>query len=196
MGDDNRLRPGILTIGYGNREMDEFLQLLQDLDVRYLVDVRSVPQSQYRREFSRDSLRCVLAAHGIRYVYMGDCLGGRPSDQSCYVDGRVDYERCRATDAFQAGIARLRKAWTESHRVVLMCSESRPEHCHRAKLIGEELVTHHVPVLHVNQLGTLLSHSEVMGRLTGGQLGLFGPPTAALMSRKRHAQPTAEGSDE
>lgn len=182
----------ILTIGYGGRTLDEFLQLLCSHAVQYVVDVRSVPYSQHRPEFNRESLHTALADHGIKYLFMGDCLGGRPADSDCYIDGRVDYLRCRSKDWFQAGIKRLQAASAGSHQIVLMCSEGKPENCHRTKLIGEEVVAQRGRVLHIDEKGNSVEHSEVMARLSDPQMGLFEPPASVTMSRKRYDAPREE----
>jgi hypothetical protein len=41
-----------------------------------------------------------------------------------------------------------------------------------------------IPVLHIDENGDLLSQAEVIARLTGGQLNLFGGPD--FTSRKRY----------
>lgn len=184
---------GILTIGYGNRSLDDFVALLCSLGVEYLIDIRSVPHSQHRPEFSGGSLRETLRSSGIRYVFMGDCLGGRPDDPDCYVNGKVDYLRCRNRDWFRAGLKRLETAWASTQHVVLMCSEGKPEKCHRSKLIGEELTALRIPVLHVDESGALVPHPTVMDRLDDGQLTLFESPESATMSRKRYAPRRQDG---
>lgn len=178
----------ILTIGYGNRTIEDFLQLLARFQIEYLVDVRTSPQSTAWPDYAADSLRTRLDECGIRYVYMGDVLGGRPQDPTCYVNGRVDYLRCRRLDSFQAGIARLRKALQEKHRLALMCAEIRPEECHRAKLIGEELAAQDIAVRHIDETGELRDHAEVIARLDDGQPGLFEPDVGLTMSRKQYRQ--------
>jgi len=65
-----------------------------------------------------------------------------------------------------------------------MCSEGRPEQCHRSKMIGEALAAAGIPVRHIDEDGRVLTQQQVMDRLTGGQLDFFGGP--ALTSRKRH----------
>src|SRR5436305_1865216 len=90
----------IRTIGYGARSVDEFVSELAAGRAEYLVDVRSAPYSRFKPEFSRKSLAARLEREGVRYVFMGDTLGGRPDDPDCYdAEGRVDYERCRSLAA-------------------------------------------------------------------------------------------------
>jgi hypothetical protein len=84
----------MMTFGYGSRSQGEALALLARYGIHYVIDVRSVPWSRYRPEFSQDHLAASLRTHGVRYVFMGSELGGRPDDPSCYDgDGRVDAAR-------------------------------------------------------------------------------------------------------
>ncbi|MCP4167702.1 MAG: DUF488 domain-containing protein [Chloroflexi bacterium] len=174
----------IFTIGYGARSIDEFLAVLQANNIAYLLDVRSAPYSRYKPEFSRQQLENALRAHEIRYVFMGDALGGQPDDPDCYVDGKVAYERVKQKDFYRQGIARVQKAFEQEQRVVLMCSEGKPEICHRAKLIGESLIELNIPVRHIDEKNELQSQEAVINRITGGQLSLFGQQ--AFTSRKRY----------
>jgi uncharacterized protein (DUF488 family) len=177
----------IRTIGYGARTIDELLTALQAADTEFLVDVRSAPYSRFKPEFSKDPLAAALDRDGIRYVFMGDSLGGRPDDPGSYrEDGRVDYERRRLHPAFQDGIASLEAGSEAGHRVVLMCSEGTPQECHRTKLVAEELVRIGVPVLHIDERGVERSHQAVMESITNGQGALFGASGAAAKSRKKH----------
>ena len=60
----------IWTIGYGSRSIAEFIEVLQQYKIAYLIDVRSVPHSGYKPEFSKKPLANELEQHGIRYVYI------------------------------------------------------------------------------------------------------------------------------
>lgn len=180
----------IYTIGYGDRALDHFIAVLEANAIAYLLDVRSAPYSRFKPEFSKEALAAALALHGIRYVYVGDALGGRPDDLTCYVDGRVDYDKVRVKESFQHGIARVKTAYGQRLRVVLMCSEGKPEQCHRTKLIGETLVAQGVPVVHIDEQDTLITHEAALQRLTDGQLSLFGQESFA--SRRRYSTPEEE----
>jgi uncharacterized protein (DUF488 family) len=163
----------ILTIGYGLRPVGEIVRLVRHYGVEYVGDVRSVPYSRRRPEFSRDALERTLRNHQIRYVFLGETLGGRPEDPSCYNgDGHVDYDRCRSNASFIAGIERVVTAYREGHPLALLCSEARPEECHRSKLLAEMLVERSVPVSHIDESGALVEHGEVAAKLRGPQLSL------------------------
>jgi uncharacterized protein (DUF488 family) len=182
----------LFTIGYGARSLPEFLAELQKHQIAILVDVRTAPYSKFKPEFSKEVLEKQLAAAGIRYVFMGDTVGGQPKEPACYTDGKVDYDKVQAQPFFQAGLARLRNAAEQPRRTVLMCSEGHPEQCHRSKLIGEALAAAGIPLIHINEDGSLSSQSDVIHRLTQGQMDLFGDPS--FTSRKRYAP--REGSQE
>jgi uncharacterized protein (DUF488 family) len=176
----------IVTIGYGARSLDEFLDLLAEHGVEYLIDVRRWPRSRYKPEFSRPSLEPALAERGITYIHMGETLGGIPDDADSYTDGRVDYGRVAESEPFQAGMARLRTIHEKGIRTALMCSEGKPEMCHRSKLIGEELAREGILISHIDPDGGVVSQADVMLRLTGQQLAMPGELAPPLHSRKRY----------
>ena len=164
----------IYTIGYGAREMDDFISVLQKHEIDFLIDVRSKPYSRYKPEFSKHTLERKLQAQGIRYVFMGDTLGGQPDDPDCYdEDGKVDYDRIRNKLFYEKGIGRLRQAWQHQISVVLMCSEGKPEMCHRSKLIGQTLVDEGMSVVHIDEKNQPISQRDVSLRLNKGQPSLF-----------------------
>lgn len=97
----------IYTVGYGNRTIDAFIQLLKHYQIGYLIDVRSQPYSKSNPEFSRTALEKNLSEYSIRYVFMGDALGGRPADRSCYDENdKVLYDEIRTKPFYEAGIER------------------------------------------------------------------------------------------
>ena len=174
----------IYTIGYGSRSIEQFVEVLQRYEIEYLVDVRSTPYSRYKPEFSKAELAEELQQHSIRYMFMGDTLGGHPDDENCYVNGVVDYEMVKAAQFYADGINRLQTAFSQQQRIALMCSEGKPEECHRSKLIGVTLTDGEIPVVHIDENDTPQSQAEIINRLTGGQLSLFGETT--FRSRKRY----------
>ncbi len=174
----------VLSIGYGSvRTTEQLVELLRREHVRYLVDVRTKPYSRFRPEYSREALEAILRRAAIQYVFMGDSLGGLPSDPSCYTGDKVDYDKVRDREWFCSGIERLESGWKSGHRLAVMCSELEPERCHRSKLIGEALVARAVAIGHIDETGSVVSQQAVMNRLTGGQGALF---EMGLTSRKAY----------
>ena len=157
----------IFTIGYGKREVEDLLSVLRANQIEYLLDVRSKPYSSYKPEFSKKPLQTYLEAHGIRYLFMGDALGGLPDDPACYTAGKVDYKKLAERPYFRAGIERLHKASRQGHSVALMCAEGKPENCHRSKLIGQTLSAEGLEMLHIDEQDALISQQEVLLRLVG-----------------------------
>ncbi len=150
----------IYTIGYGARAIDDFLRILKENDIHYLLDVRSQPYSSYKPEFYQNPLKETLEKHGIRYLFMGDALGGKPDGKES-----TDYERIAQNPAYQNGIKRLHKASKQGNRVVLMCSEEKPEQCHRTHLIGKTLREDGIEVLHIDEKDNLISQKDILLRL-------------------------------
>jgi uncharacterized protein (DUF488 family) len=180
----------LYTLGYGSRTLDDFVALLRRFDIGCLVDVRTSPYSRHRPEFSKQPLDTALKEAGVRYVFQGDSLGGRPDDVECYVDGKVDYGRLAEKESYQKGLDRVVKAVNQGMRVALMCSEGRPEDCHRSKLIGVSLAARGIEVIHLDEADTPQSQDAVLARITGGQLDLFGQPS--FTSRKRYLPEDAD----
>lgn len=174
----------IYTIGYGKRSIEEFTELLQHYQIEVLIDVRSQPYSRYSPSFSKSALEKHLQEHNIQYVFMGDTLGGRPNDEDCYIDGKVDYARVREKPFYQQGIARLRAAWEKQLRAAIMCSEAKPQECHRGKLIGNTLVEQQISVAHIDEFGDLKEQETINTFLTNGQPTLFEELPLVTLNKK------------
>lgn len=153
----------LFSIGHGARSIEDFIALLQQYGIRYLADVRTYPFSRFHPQFNRAALGQALEEEGIRYVYFGDTLGGRPKDAHSYGEnGRVDYEKIQQKDGFKRSIGRLVKAAEDKIPLAMMCSERDPRQCHRSRLIGVALEREQVQVLHIDEQGHLKSQEEVM----------------------------------
>jgi Domain of unknown function DUF488 len=155
----------ILTIGHSNHTTDQFIELLRRAEVTALADVRSSPFSQRFPQFNQSELQRALATSGIRYLFLGDELGGRPSDVAVYdAEGRVDYWRVRRTAIFRAGIERLLQE-SRNDVVCMMCAEEDPLDCHRALMVAAELVERGVSLSHVRGDGTRETTKQLESRL-------------------------------
>ena len=116
------------------------------------MDVRSNPASRWARFANRRVLPRLLGEQGIRHEYMGDSLGGKPSDPAFYEDGKPDYVKIAGGAEFQEGIARLLEL-AEGAIAAIMCAEEDPARCHRHLLIEPALEERGVPLRHIRKVG-------------------------------------------
>ncbi|MBI2435928.1 MAG: DUF488 domain-containing protein [Candidatus Hydrogenedentes bacterium] len=128
----------LFTIGHSNHAMEQFLGLLGQHGVSAVADVRSSPYSAYSPHFSKEPLQNALRQAGFEYVFLGQELGARRGEASCYVNGQARYDRIKDLPAFSAGLERLREGM-DNFRVALMCSEADPLTCHRTILVCREI---------------------------------------------------------
>lgn len=159
----------VYSIGHGNRKLEAFLDVLKEFKIKYLIDVRSQPYSKFNPQFNQNDLKYFLEANQINYVFMGDSLGGRPSDLTCYdSEGKVDYEKIKTKDFFKKGIERLKTAAAKNIPIAIMCSESKPGECHRSKLIGRVLLAEKISLLHIDEKNRIKSQIDVINELNKG----------------------------
>ncbi|MDM8532753.1 DUF488 domain-containing protein [Anaerolineales bacterium HSG25] len=178
----------IYTIGYGNRSINQFIALLKQYQILYVADIRTSAYSKYNPDFSQNMLKHALREHGVGYVFMGEQLGGRPKDNDCYTNGKVDYSKVGQADFYKTGLKRINTALEKRLSVALMCSEQKPEMCHRSKLVGETLSKSNLAVWHIDENGLLKTQQDVILRLTKGQLSMF---DQSFTSRKNYQKKAA-----
>lgn len=156
--------PQLLTIGHSTHSIEYFISLLREHQVEAVADVRSVPASRFRPQFNKKPLQNSLKASGIRYAFLGEELGARSQDPTCYIDGKVKYRLLAQTPNFRKGISRILDGASHG-RIALMCTERDPLDCHRTVLISRVLSDHGIGVSHILANGGIESHADAMNRL-------------------------------
>ena len=126
----------VYTIGYGNRKFEDFISLLKKYGINIAVDVRRFPRSMYP-EYVKENLERELPKLGIKYVFMGDTLGGF----------RRGYEKHMKKETYRRGIQNLSELAKQGN-VVIMCLERSPKGCHR-RYISQTLKDLDVGVAHI-----------------------------------------------
>jgi len=111
----------IYTVGHSTRSLEEFFSLLKKEGIEVLVDVRRFPTSKKFPHFSRDVLRKRCLEKGIKYIWLGDKLGG-------YRKG--GYKEHMKKKEFLEGIKEIEKV-SIGRKVCIMCSEKIVFRCHR-----------------------------------------------------------------
>lgn len=149
----------LFSIGHSNQTMEEFLALLEDNLIETLADVRSAPYSRYNPHFNKPDLERRMAGAGVRYVFMGAELGGRPEGEYYDPEGYALYGRRAKAPQFQAGLERLLEE-AETARTAMMCSEGDPAGCHRYLLVTRALYNRE-GVAHIRGDGSVIATEDV-----------------------------------
>jgi uncharacterized protein (DUF488 family) len=151
----------IFTIGHSNHSLETFIDLLKSHKIDVLVDARSKPFSRFLPQFNKVELEKSVKAGGIKHLFLGKELGGRPESSEFYdAEGFVLYSRIAESPLFLEGIERLITGIT-TYRVALMCGEENPANCHRRLLVGRVLAKRGVSVRHIRGDGTVQDEDEL-----------------------------------
>lgn len=154
----------IFSIGHSNQSIENFFALLQQYQIQVLVDVRSSPYSKYVPHFNSIALASATEQTEIKYLFMGQELGGRPDGDEFYdTEDHVLYKRVAESALFLTGIQRLKEVSTTS-RTAIMCSEEDPATCHRHLLIGHVLTKQGVDLLHIRGNSHLQDEKDLASR--------------------------------
>jgi uncharacterized protein (DUF488 family) len=144
--------PAFFTIGHSTRSVAELVELLQSAGIALLADVRTIPRSRTNPQFNIDALPAELAAYEIAYEHFPE-LGGRrgraPNSPNDFWenDSFRNYADYAATDAFRAGLERLRRIG-EERSTAIMCAEAVWWRCHR-RIIADYLLCAGDAVFHI-----------------------------------------------
>ncbi|HEY3296499.1 MAG TPA: DUF488 domain-containing protein [bacterium] len=142
----------IFSIGHSNRSLEEFIPMLWMNEITCLVDVRTMPRSEYNPLYNKDVLPEPLAEASIAYIHMPQ-LGGlrkpRPDsiNQGWRHAGFRGYADYMLTPKFEAALQPLINL-AGQERIVLMCAEALPWRCHRS-LLADALTVRGIPVEHI-----------------------------------------------
>jgi len=136
MGKEQKSESGLYTIGHSNHSIEKFISLLNFHNITYLVDVRTSPYSRWNPQFIKMILAKSLKKAGITYKWGGKYLGGLNGSS--------------INNPHFIGTMEKVLAVAENENVAMMCSESKPEECHRAMKLTAwvhketELDPHHI----------------------------------------------------
>ncbi|MBI4492218.1 MAG: DUF488 domain-containing protein [Chloroflexi bacterium] len=154
--------PRLASIGHSNQPLEQFLELLKAHRIEVLVDVRSQPYSKYAAQFNAEALKAAVLGAGMKYLYLGKELGGRPSGEAFYdAEGYVLYGQVAESALFLEGMRRLEQG-ARQYRVALMCSEEDPAGCHRRLLIGRVLAKRGMALDHIRGDGRVQTEAELV----------------------------------
>lgn len=145
------------TIGYGGRRLSEFIELVKNLRIEMIIDVRRWNKSRRNPEFSGSNLETTLTGNGIMYQWIPS-LGG-------YRKFGVDVDDFKIASCFESQGFRAYATYITlspvvrpylkelldyalRFRVALLCAEKYPWYCHR-KILSDYLLAKGFKVIHV-----------------------------------------------
>ena len=144
----------IYTIGHSNITQESFIEILKSFKIQLVVDVRSTPYSKYVTHFNRENIEGSLNENKIRYLFLGNYIGGKPKDEKYYADGKVNYDLIAETEHYKEGINKI-ISLSCVENIVLMCSEEDPKSCHRHNLITQSLLKKGFELIHIRKNGKI-----------------------------------------
>jgi uncharacterized protein (DUF488 family) len=134
----------LYTIGFTQKSAQEFFETLKSAGVRRLVDIRLNAQSQLAGFAKQADLAYFLdKLCRIRYVHE-PALAPTPALLEGYRQKTIawpEYEKIFLDLLEERQILRRLKKKAFARPTVLLCSEARPDHCHR-RLVAEYLQRH------------------------------------------------------
>lgn len=144
IGQDEKPARSIWTIGHATRNFDDVAADLNHHGVQTIVDVRSQPHSTRAPDFTKDDLEEHAASAGFGYRWLGRTLGGRPPAEPVHL---------------AAGLEEL-LGLSATSRVVLLCAEGDPTHCHRDTILAPALAARGCEVVHILPDGTTMPYQD------------------------------------
>jgi uncharacterized protein (DUF488 family) len=124
-----------------------------------------MPYSSRNPQFNKEALKNVLKSHSIEYVFLGEELGARPKDPSCYVEGKAIYQKIADSSLFKSGLERIKLGMQKGYVLALMCAEKDPMTCHRSILICRNLRGQGIDIRHIIDNETIETQPDLEKRL-------------------------------
>lgn len=151
----------IYTVGHSNHEAGFFIELLKAWGVDCVVDVRSVAASRFSPQFNKKALADSLKEKGIAYLHMPEEFGARQTSPEVLTEGKVDFQKIRKTQKFEAGVERLKDGLKKGYTIALMCAEADPLACHRFSMISVDLKEKGFEVIHILKDKTTITNQDL-----------------------------------
>jgi uncharacterized protein (DUF488 family) len=156
----------IYTIGHSTHPVETFIEYLDRYQINCVIDVRSMPYSKYNPQYNKELLQAALTQKDILYAHFGLEFGARHTSKAMLdAEGRVDFNKVRASDTFRQGLVRLENALDQGYRIVLMCSEKDPLACHRFSMICYYLKKEGYEINHILDDGSIITNAELEKRM-------------------------------
>lgn len=145
----------IFTIGHSTHSKQEFLDMLHQVNIEVIADVRAFPASRKFPHFNQAEFKEWLAVDGIGYEHFPLLAGRRNKSRMIQEElnggwnnpSFHNYADYTLTSDFQEGIKQL-ALLGNNKRTAYLCAERHPSRCHRL-LISNWLTANGWNVYHI-----------------------------------------------
>jgi len=156
----------LYTIGYSGYALEEFLDEIKAHKISTVIDVRSVPYSQYHSDYNKEFLAATLKSNHIHYRNYANEFGAQQKNIDFYSpEGYLDFEKFSKSEQFLSGVKKIRTGMDAGYVCTLMCAEKDPMDCHRTIMISREFHEMGMKVVHLLPGGLQQSQADVEERL-------------------------------
>jgi len=143
----------IFTIGFGQKSLKSFIQLLKEAGVTKVIDVRLNNTSQLSGFAKKDDLQFILELVGINYEHDISVAPDKLLLDD-YKKKNIDwnnYEKRYVDSLIKKGISKRLIDSIRNGKVCLLCSEHKPDYCHR-RLLAEFIHKHNKDEIEIKHL--------------------------------------------
>lgn len=166
----------IYSLGHSNLTLKKFIDLLRQVDIDIVVDIRRYPDAEVYSDFKKENLEGTLERSGMEYIWKGDILGGyrgetlrdESPNKAWEATGFRTYADHALSDEFQRELDELIKL-SESKIVGIMCAESIYWKCYR-RILCDWLVARDKTVIHLRRGETKEHEMSSRADVTDGKV--------------------------
>ena len=157
--------PIVYTIGFEDFAINDFINVMKQKGITFLIDIRSKPYSDRFSYYNKDNLKATLAGYGIAHESSSREFGARQENPDFYTNGQMDFDLFGKSPVFIGGVNKVIDLINNGETVVLMCHESDPIDCHRAILCGRAFHNRGFQVIHLLAHDSAISQEVIEKRL-------------------------------
>ena len=152
----------VYAIGHSNYPFEKLVDMLRKYNINCVVDIRQTPYSKYNIQYNKEVFSENLKQHGFTYIYMGKEFGATRQERSSYTPkGYADFEKAVKEDIFIEGVKRLKKGCSMGYKIVLLGAMQEPIRCHRAIMVGRQLVKEGFDVKYIMHEGHIENQENI-----------------------------------
>ena len=142
----------LYTIGYQERDLKDFVEILRAFNISVLIDVRQIPVSR-KKGFSKTHLSQHLENKGIQYIHYRELGSPKELRDKLKSDGDYDHFFNVYHKYMKSQVNVIEELYQIAldENCCLMCYEKLFDKCHRS-IIAEEIVKIDENALVVNHI--------------------------------------------